>query len=189
MEELASSRHRYRYSPVLTRDEQRRPGERPPHFSAAQLDELCPDWRDARSVGVRSAVAARIGRGALQRRRSRAGAAHRALPCSPRRRSGRRGRRQREVRNRGNLESRLQADATTPLLRVAEDAGLNPEHGCRMGICHTCDVPLVAGRVRDLRTSEADRRTGPSGPDLYQRGRRGLRDRSHHHPKQKELQR
>ena len=23
-----------------------------------------------------------------------------------------------------------------------------------MGICHTCDVPLVAGRVRDLRTGE-----------------------------------
>lgn len=47
-----------------------------------------------------------------------------------------------------------EADAATPLLRVAEDAGLNPEHGCRMGICHTCDVPLVAGRVRDLRTGE-----------------------------------
>jgi ferredoxin len=46
------------------------------------------------------------------------------------------------------------ADTDTPLLRVAEDAGLNPEHGCRMGICHTCDVPLVAGRVRDLRTGE-----------------------------------
>ena len=40
------------------------------------------------------------------------------------------------------------------MLRVAEDAGLNPDHGCRMGICHTCDVPLVSGRVRDLRTSE-----------------------------------
>jgi len=51
-------------------------------------------------------------------------------------------------------EVAAEADATTPLLRIAEDAGLNPEHGCRMGICHTCDVPLVAGRVRDLRTSE-----------------------------------
>ncbi len=24
--------------------------------------------------------------------------------------------------------------------------------GCRMGICHTCVVSLVEGRVRDLRT-------------------------------------
>ena len=47
-----------------------------------------------------------------------------------------------------------EADASTPLLRVAEDAGLNPAHGCRMGICNTCDVPLEAGRVRDLRTGE-----------------------------------
>ena len=47
-----------------------------------------------------------------------------------------------------------EADADTPLLRIAEDAGLNPEHGCRMGICRTCDVPLVSGRVRDLRTGE-----------------------------------
>ena len=47
-----------------------------------------------------------------------------------------------------------EADAETPLLRVAEDAGLNPAHGCRMGICHTCDVPLVRGQVRDLRTGD-----------------------------------
>jgi ferredoxin len=51
-------------------------------------------------------------------------------------------------------EVTAEADASTPLLRVAEDAGLNPQHGCRMGICHTCDVPLLAGRVRDLRTGE-----------------------------------
>lgn len=44
------------------------------------------------------------------------------------------------------------ADGVTPLLRVAEDAGLNPKHGCRMGICHTCPRKLVSGQVRDLRT-------------------------------------
>ena len=30
----------------------------------------------------------------------------------------------------------IEADGRTSLLRVAEDAGLNPPHGCRMGICH-----------------------------------------------------
>ena len=46
----------------------------------------------------------------------------------------------------------VQADGATPLLRVAEDAGLNPPHGCRMGICHTCPRKLLSGQVRDLRT-------------------------------------
>ena len=43
------------------------------------------------------------------------------------------------------------AAADTPLLEVAEDAGLNPLHGCRMGICRTCTTRLESGCVRDLR--------------------------------------
>ncbi len=51
-----------------------------------------------------------------------------------------------------NTESR--AARRTPLLRVAEDAGIAAPHGCRMGICHTCDTTLVSGCVRDLRTGD-----------------------------------
>jgi stearoyl-CoA 9-desaturase NADPH oxidoreductase len=40
------------------------------------------------------------------------------------------------------------------LLEQAEAAGLRPEHGCRMGICHTCTRRLESGRVRDVRTGE-----------------------------------
>lgn len=40
------------------------------------------------------------------------------------------------------------------LLEQAEDAGLSPNHGCRMGICHTCDCKIEEGMVRDLRTGE-----------------------------------
>ena len=47
-----------------------------------------------------------------------------------------------------------QADGVTPLLKIAETAGLNPPHGCRMGICHGCDAVLRSGEVRDLRTGE-----------------------------------
>jgi ferredoxin-NADP reductase len=37
------------------------------------------------------------------------------------------------------------------LLEQAEAAGLVAEHGCRMGICHTCTRPKPAGAVTDLR--------------------------------------
>lgn len=40
------------------------------------------------------------------------------------------------------------------LLEQAEDAGLDPEHGCRMGICNTCSCRKVSGTVRNLLTGE-----------------------------------
>jgi stearoyl-CoA 9-desaturase NADPH oxidoreductase len=40
------------------------------------------------------------------------------------------------------------------LLEQIEAAGLSPEFGCRMGICHTCTCRKTAGAVRDLRTGE-----------------------------------
>lgn len=46
------------------------------------------------------------------------------------------------------------SDGRTPLLRIAETAGVNAPHGCRMGICHTCDATLTKGCVRDLRTGD-----------------------------------
>ncbi|MCV7027677.1 ferredoxin reductase [Mycobacterium sherrisii] len=36
------------------------------------------------------------------------------------------------------------------LLEQAESAGLTPENGCRMGICHTCTRRKVGGTVRSL---------------------------------------
>ncbi len=38
------------------------------------------------------------------------------------------------------------------LLEQAESAGLTPENGCRMGICHTCTRRKIAGTVRNLTT-------------------------------------
>jgi ferredoxin-NADP reductase len=40
------------------------------------------------------------------------------------------------------------------LLEQAEAAGLSPEFGCRMGICHTCTCRKAAGAVRNVRTGE-----------------------------------
>ncbi len=41
-----------------------------------------------------------------------------------------------------------------PILLQAEDAGLRPQSGCRMGICHTCTRHLRAGVVRNAVTGE-----------------------------------
>jgi len=38
------------------------------------------------------------------------------------------------------------------LLEQAESAGLNPDSGCRMGICHTCTRRKTCGVVRNLTT-------------------------------------
>jgi ferredoxin-NADP reductase len=40
------------------------------------------------------------------------------------------------------------------LLEQAEQAGLDPEFGCRMGICHTCTCRKTAGTVRNALTGE-----------------------------------
>jgi len=40
------------------------------------------------------------------------------------------------------------------LLEQAEQAGLSPEFGCRMGICHTCTCRKTAGIVRNAATGE-----------------------------------
>lgn len=45
-------------------------------------------------------------------------------------------------------------DAKRSLLVQAEEAGLSPEYGCRMGICHSCRCGKTRGIVRDLVSGE-----------------------------------
>jgi ferredoxin-NADP reductase len=47
-----------------------------------------------------------------------------------------------------------ECDGGTPILVAGEEAGAELPFGCRMGICHTCIGRLCAGEVRDLRTGE-----------------------------------
>lgn len=46
--------------------------------------------------------------------------------------------------------SGIETAGTGTLLERAEQAGLSPAYGCRMGICHTCTTRKLAGRVRNL---------------------------------------
>ncbi len=61
----------------------------------------------------------------------------------------------------------LDADGATPILDVAEAAGVLMPSGCRMGICMGCVVPLKSGAVRDLRngaiTTAVPGETGSGG--------------------------
>jgi stearoyl-CoA 9-desaturase NADPH oxidoreductase len=52
------------------------------------------------------------------------------------------------------VSERQAANSGLPLLEQAEDAGLAPEHGCRMGICNTCSARKSTGTVRNVITGE-----------------------------------
>jgi stearoyl-CoA 9-desaturase NADPH oxidoreductase len=147
LRELAAKHPCYRLHLVYTRElGEARSAER--HFSVAQLAALAPDWRarDVYACGPQALLDAVEGHWAA------AGLArhlHTERFRAPLARLG-------EVEG-GTVRFTAagvtaRADGATPLLRVAEDAGLNPRHGCRMGICHTCPRTLVSGAVRDLRT-------------------------------------
>jgi stearoyl-CoA 9-desaturase NADPH oxidoreductase len=156
LRELAAKHPRYRLHLLYTRElGAARSQER--HFSAAQLAELAPDWREREvfACGPQGLI------DAVERHWQEGGNAWRLhlerfrAPLAPV-----------DANARGGAVSfttagqTVQADAVTPLLRVAEDAGLNPPHGCRMGICHTCPRKLLSGRVRDLRTGEVHGEAG-----------------------------
>lgn len=59
------------------------------------------------------------------------------------------------------LESGLELqNSGAPLLEQAESAGLRPDFGCRMGICHTCTCRKASGTHKDLITGEVSSAPG-----------------------------
>ena len=134
---LAASHPGYRLTIVNTEDDPRR-------ISAARLAELMPDFREREMwacgpAGLLAAIEA-----CCTPHIERFTAALAPVPANEN--GGR-------VRF-ANARTEHRSDGRTPLLRVAEDAGVPAPHGCRMGICHTCDATLLSGCVRDLRTGE-----------------------------------
>jgi ferredoxin-NADP reductase len=51
-------------------------------------------------------------------------------------------------------DKEVEVGGDVPLLDAGEECGVVMPSGCRMGICRSCLTPLVAGKVRDLRTGE-----------------------------------
>lgn len=54
------------------------------------------------------------------------------------------------------LRAQQEFQANTNLLESAEQAGLRPAHGCRMGICNTCTCTKVSGSTKNILTGEID---------------------------------
>jgi stearoyl-CoA 9-desaturase NADPH oxidoreductase len=55
---------------------------------------------------------------------------------------------------------RAHSDGEQPILVAGEHAGATLPHGCRMGICHSCVGRLRCGQVRDLRTGRVHGQPG-----------------------------
>ena len=147
LKELAQTYARYKLHLSYTRDVAD-PLLR--HFNAAQLETLCPDWKKRETYacgpqGLLDALEQTFQAAGLSKRlhteRFRAKVATAPTEVS----SG--------TVTFARSKVRAASNGVVSLLRLAEDAGLNPPHGCRMGICHGCDATLKAGCVRDLRTN------------------------------------
>ncbi len=156
LQQMAASQSRYQLRSIYTHDygeDKQSKG----YFSAEQLQRLCPDWAEREVYacgppGLLAALEAHFAeRGDSRRLHIERFLADFSVP--PKEAVG--------GRVRFALSGQeVAADAVTPLLRVAEDAGLNPPHGCRMGICHTCTAQLLTGCVRDLRDNSLINETG-----------------------------
>ncbi len=151
LKEMARTHPQYRLARVFTRPADGIASLNEGHFSPAQLDKLCPDWKDREvfACGPETMLTALTThfertRMAAKLHLERFGFGPLNVPVEGV------GGHVRLVKS--GLE--VEADASTNLLRVAEQAGLKPKHGCRQGICHTCNVRLISGSVRDLRTGK-----------------------------------
>ncbi len=116
----------------------------------AQLDELCPDWRERETflcgpTGLLDAMSEHWNSNGDPQR----------LHMEHFQPAGRVGDGERGTG--GTIDfcsSKVQAssDGEQPILIAGEQAGATLPYGCRMGICHTCVGRLRSGQVRDLRT-------------------------------------
>ena len=146
LKQLAEDNKRYRQSIISTRANQAGVSQ---HFSTQLLEKLCPDWRsrDVWVCGPQSLIdtvtahweAAGL---SAQLHVERFHAQVVALPPDAQ------GGQVTFVRS----KRKAQSSGGQNLLQLAEDAGLSPAYGCRMGICQGCVVKLQSGNIRDLRT-------------------------------------
>jgi ferredoxin-NADP reductase len=147
---LAARNSGFRLHEQLTREHGR--------MGAADLDRLCPDWRDREAFvsGPRDML------DSFTDRWERDGDCNRLhierfQPLL--------GLGQAAAGEGGTIrflasDCQAQSDGHKPILVAGEEAGLELPYGCREGICHTCVGELRSGQVRDLRNGKVYGQTG-----------------------------
>jgi ferredoxin-NADP reductase len=116
----------------------------------ADLEQLCPDWRDRAAYACGPAefldAATDLWQGASgEQELTIERFAPALLPG---------------VGGEGGLvtfeksDKEVEVAGDVPLLDAGEECGVVMPSGCRMGICRSCLTPLIAGKVRDLLTGE-----------------------------------
>lgn len=126
-------------------------------FAPADLDELCPDWRERETFASGPADLLDD----LTEHYEQAGAKERFhlerfQPVI----GGGAGDGEGGTITFLKSDKEVESDGSKPILESGEEAGLELPFGCRMGICHTCTGKLVSGRVRDLRSGDVDQCEG-----------------------------
>jgi ferredoxin-NADP reductase len=115
------------------------------HFELSQLDEVCPDWRkrqvwacgpealldDAEQWWKEADLEDNLHLERFAAKLSEAGEGGHVTF----KKSGK----------------EADVDGAKTIMEAGEELGVQMPYGCRMGICHTCTVPLISGTVRDLR--------------------------------------
>ena len=127
-------------------------------LKAAELEELCPDWREREAFicGPAGLLEAMSGHWAEHGDSTRLHIEH----FQPDLHVGDGERGQGGTIRFAKSAIEASTDGEQPILIAGEQAGIELPYGCRMGICHTCVGRLRAGRVRDLRTGEVHGQVG-----------------------------
>jgi ferredoxin-NADP reductase len=125
--------------------------DRQARLTTADLEELCPDWRERATFasGPGELLDALVDHWEAEGDPQRL-STERFQPVIGGDDAGGEGGTVRFLRS----DLQATADGDTPILVAGEEAGAHLPFGCRMGICHTCVGRLCSGRVRDLRTGE-----------------------------------
>jgi len=120
-------------------------------IAAADLDRLCPDWRDRHAfLSGPAAMLEAMGERWEQDGDRELLHMERFQPVI----GGEPGEGEGGTVRFAKSGVEARCDSGTPILAGGEEAGATLPFGCRMGICHTCVGRLCKGEVRDLRTGK-----------------------------------